>query len=150
VCHSSSGARFGAFLLFPASAAQKPATVIPRTPSFPALRAKGHRPTGTGRFVGKAPKQSAQEALKLDPNSANVWFNLGLALDESGERSEAEVAYRRAVQILPDLVPALTRLARLYTATGRAADARPLWVQIVQLAPSSDAGREAQASLNAP
>lgn len=90
-----------------------------------------------------------REALKLDPDNANVWFNLGLALDESGETGEAEIAYRRALQLLPDLVPALTRLARLYTATGRATDAKPLWQRIVLRAPSSEAEREAQAALNA-
>lgn len=52
-----------------------------------------------------------QHATRLDPNFADAWCNLGNALGLQAKLSEALDAYRRALEIQPDLMWAQSNLA---------------------------------------
>ncbi|MGB8328307.1 MAG: sulfotransferase [Steroidobacteraceae bacterium] len=56
-------------------------------------------------------------ALELNPGYLHAMFNLGGALEESGERDQAIALYQKVVDLDPGYCAALARLAELVTAT---------------------------------
>jgi tetratricopeptide (TPR) repeat protein len=58
------------------------------------------------------------------PGSAEIWFALGLARDDRGDRNEAIAAYSRALDLQPDLRQVRFQRGRAYAYLGDAARAR--------------------------
>jgi tetratricopeptide (TPR) repeat protein len=59
---------------------------------------------------------AAARWVKLQPNSADAWYNRGQALARTDQFEEAIAAYRRALQLAPaDETPALTLLKLLFS-----------------------------------
>jgi tetratricopeptide (TPR) repeat protein len=76
----------------------------------------------------------ASAALKASPNDPQIWTLQGIALSRKGDASGALTAYRRALTLAPDYIPALQGAAQLqYQAGSR--DAVPLLAHLLQLRP---------------
>ena len=66
----------------------------------------------------------ARKAIKLSPNNALAYDQLGVALELQGQTGrETESAYRRSTQLDRDFAPAYAHLARLMRKVGRVAEA---------------------------
>ena len=57
-----------------------------------------------------------QEILKLDPDYAKVYFNLGLVYEEQGDWDKAIAQHRKAIDLNPDDYMVHYNLARAYDA----------------------------------
>ncbi len=66
-----------------------------------------------------------RRVLSERPADAASWYDLGLALEYQDRRSEAEAAYRQALQIDPGLRPAQVGLGRVLRRTRAPAQPRP-------------------------
>jgi tetratricopeptide (TPR) repeat protein len=76
------------------------------------------------------------EMLRANPQSYKVWTLRAVALEQSGKPEEALAAYRHALKLSPDYLPALEGAAQLqYKANS--AQALPLLRHIVVLQPSN-------------
>ena len=64
-----------------------------------------------------------QEAIALDPDFADAWQGLALALNDLGRHPEAIEAGKKLCELTPDDVLAHTTLSRLYQAAGMIAEA---------------------------
>jgi adenylate cyclase len=71
--------------------------------SYTLLALYGFFPPGEAWPSARA---AAEQALKLDPNSAEAHTSLGKLLDESGDWQGAEPSYRRAIELRPSYAPA--------------------------------------------
>lgn len=122
------------------------APVFPAYPAsiLPIDLSKGDAPKGArGRKGGMDKATVALTAYALDPKSAviplreleaqfptvaTVPYNLGLSLEAGGDLAGAEAAYKRALALSPDLVPAWNRLMALQARMSRPQDAlRSAW-----------------------
>ena len=78
----------------------------------------------------------SDELLRNNPKSPRLWTLRAAALDRSGKRSESLAAYRHALSLAPDFLPALEGAAELqYKA--QSDDAIPLLRRIVALQPAN-------------
>ena len=64
-----------------------------------------------------------REALATDPQFADAWHGLGMALSELGRHDEAIEAGKRLCELSPDDTLAHTTLSRFYQAAGRIPEA---------------------------
>ena len=64
-----------------------------------------------------------REALAIDPQFADAWHGLGMALGELGRHDEAIEAGKRLCELSPDDTLAHTTLSRFYQAAGRIPEA---------------------------
>ncbi|MCT7145081.1 tetratricopeptide repeat protein, partial [Salmonella enterica] len=64
--------------------------------------------------------KQAQDAIADRPESH---FDLGLVYVERGDTAAAEQAFRQALKLQPDFVPAYVNLSDMYRAMGREEDA---------------------------
>ncbi|MGE5053345.1 MAG: tetratricopeptide repeat protein [Acidobacteriota bacterium] len=80
--------------------------------------------------------QQIQQALSLDPNSAQLYVQLG-TLQQSGTANvnSAENSFQKALQLDPRFVPAIESLATLYERSGRWTDAETQMRNAIQIAP---------------
>jgi tetratricopeptide (TPR) repeat protein len=79
--------------------------------------------------------QLLQPALQQFPKNAQLWTLQGIALSGQGHNKEALTAFRRALSISPDLLPALEGAAQIeYAASSK--DAIPLLHHLLQLRPN--------------
>ena len=69
------------------------------------------------------------------PDNVQVWGLLGAALEASGDRAEAEKAFRRHVQVDPEDWKSRRTLAQFLMREGRAAEAAREFEKAAQLAP---------------
>ena len=90
-----------------------------------------------------------QQALQLDPSSAEAWFKLGLAFQDSGHPDRAAEAYRRALALRPELAEAETNLGVVLQELGDLEAAKQAYGRAINLMPSAF-GRVAQALTTAP
>jgi tetratricopeptide (TPR) repeat protein len=90
-----------------------------------------------------------QNALQLDPASAEAWFKLGLALQDSRLPDRAEAAYRRALALRPDLAEAQANLGVVLQEQGELEAAKQAYGRAIALMPSAF-GRVAQALTTSP
>ncbi len=65
-------------------------------------------------------------AVKLDPELAEAWVNLGVAWRRTGDVQAAEAAYRQALEVDPSTVTAYQNLAALLHLLGRHREAEDL------------------------
>jgi tetratricopeptide (TPR) repeat protein len=68
-------------------------------------------------------RTSFEAAVKKNPKNYEVLLNLGLACEKLGDKTAAEAAYKKALEIKPDLENASTELSALYEDEGRTDDA---------------------------
>jgi len=64
-----------------------------------------------------------REAIAIDPDFADAWHGLAMALSELGRHDEAIEAGKRLVALSPDDTLAHTSLSRFYQAAGRIPEA---------------------------
>ena len=50
------------------------------------------------------------EAIKLDPNNASLYFNLGVINGEQGNTEKAKEYYKKAIELKPDYFDAYINL----------------------------------------
>ena len=62
---------------------------------------------------------SYQNALQLQPNTPDLWFNLGIALTHINRSDEATKSYQKAIQIKPDFFEAYGNLGTVLQAQGQ-------------------------------
>jgi tetratricopeptide (TPR) repeat protein len=88
-----------------------------------------------------------RDALKTSPNDAQLWTLQGIALSRKGDHTGALAAYRRALTLSPDYIPALEGAAQLrYQAGSR--DAVPLLTRLLRLRPDDPTGHAMLAVLD--
>jgi Flp pilus assembly protein TadD len=75
-----------------------------------------------------------RDALKATPNDAQIWTLQGIALSRKGDTAGALEAYRRALTLSPDYIPALEGAAQLHYQAG-SRDAVPLLTRLLRLRP---------------
>src|SRR5215471_12749391 len=75
-----------------------------------------------------------REALKASPNDVQIWTLQGIALSRKGDNAGALAAYRHALTLRPDYIPALEGAAQLEYQIG-SRDAVPLLTQLLRLRP---------------
>jgi len=75
----------------------------------------------------------ARKALKLRPDLASSWNDLGYSLQRLQRYSEAEAAYNRALLIQREYLPARENLARLYFELGRDDESFREYERVIQL-----------------
>jgi len=68
-------------------------------------------------------------------NTVEMLSNMGVALLSAGRLTDAEAAYRRALEMVPGCIPVLINLAGIMSVTGRPEEAVAIYRQIVALAP---------------
>ncbi len=90
-----------------------------------------------------------QEALRLDPASAEAWFKLGLAFQDSRHPDRAAEAYRRALALRPNLAEAEVNLGVVLQEQGDLTAAKQAYGRAIALMPSAF-GRIAQALTTSP
>jgi spermidine synthase len=99
------------------------------------------RPETAGEAVG-----FAERAVAADPSDSNR-DTLAWSLHRSGRSAEAEKLLRAILDTSPDLQEARFHLASVLRDTGRAAEARPLFEEVVRRAAGNPLGAEAAAEL---
>lgn len=82
------------------------------------------------------------------PNDGASWRLLGRALLDRGQFSDAHAALQKAVSLSSDSVAAWFDLGRVYKAVGQTEKAANCYQTVVQLAPESEYGVQAQAELD--
>jgi Flp pilus assembly protein TadD len=84
--------------------------------------------------------QSLQRSTVLRPSFADTHFNLGLALEQSGDREAALVAHRRAIALSPRLAEAHARVAEILLQRGSSEGAVAAYEQAGAAAPGTNLG----------
>ena len=79
--------------------------------------------------------RSLERALELEPTSADAYRELAHAYDAAGRVAEAEVAYRKAIQLRASDWAAYDSLGVFYNRHGRLGGALPLVQRVVELTP---------------
>ena len=74
-----------------------------------------------------------EEALKEFPDSASLWFALGIAQFDDNKISEAQNAFEKALSIDSRLIPALAYLGAVFVEQARYADAVKIYEQAIGL-----------------
>ena len=62
---------------------------------------------------------SYKNALKLQPNTPDLWFNLGIAQTHIQQLDDAAASYKKAIQIKPDFFEAFGNLGTVLQAQGK-------------------------------
>ena len=78
-----------------------PDLTTPLPESLDACFAQGSERLAAGDAPGA--EAALRRALLLDPTCGEVWANLALALEGSGQWAAAEQAHRRAAALLPEV-----------------------------------------------
>ena len=81
------------------------------------------------------------EALRLKPNFAEAYNNLGAALTDQGRVDEAISHYTAALRLQPRYVKARYNLGMTLARQGRFAEAREHFAEVLRLDPNHAAAR---------
>src|SRR5207247_2320236 len=76
-----------------------------------------------------------QRAIKIEPNDAKAWYNLGTAYGNAGRSADEIAAYQQAIKIKPDFAKAWYNLGVAYGKAGRAADEIAAYQQAIKIKP---------------
>ena len=74
-----------------------------------------------------------EEALKEFPDSASLWFALGIAQFDDNKINEAQKAFEKALTINAKLIPALAYLGAVFVEQTRYNDALKIYEQAIEL-----------------
>jgi len=77
------------------------------------------------------------EALKVSPNNAYLWVNLGGCQFHLGEANDAIISLSKAVKLLPETGPFRGQLAQLLEKQGRLDDAERHFRKLLQIEPDN-------------
>jgi len=80
-----------------------------------------------------------QQAIRLNPSSANAHFELGQVLEQREQVNEAIAEYQETIKADPDKSAAHTRLAALYTKQGQNERAVQEYQEVLRLNPQDPA-----------
>ncbi len=83
---------------------------------------------------------AGRELLMAEASAAErpeAYFNIGVFYAAAGNPTEAEMAYRQAIEIDGDFVPAYVNLAELYRGHGDTAEERRMLVDAIRAAPDN-------------
>ncbi|MFC0410570.1 glycosyltransferase family 4 protein [Roseomonas elaeocarpi] len=80
--------------------------------------------------------------LRVQPDDAAIWIQLGHAMLQQNQLSDARDAYRHASRLRPDDADARVQMGRALRLTGAEAQSIQEFRRALQLAPSKDAYRE--------
>jgi predicted Zn-dependent protease len=94
---------------------------------------------------GRASATLLNSAKKLFPNSARIWFALGVSSLIEEDRPQAEAALRKSLELDPKLDQALVVLGQNYKEAGEWNDLLQTSGRLIQLNPSNPAGYYYQA-----
>lgn len=78
-----------------------------------------------------------QAAIQLEPQAAQAYYNLGVALTQAGKAAEAEEAYRYCLGIVPGYAEAWNNLGILYANLGRIEQAREAFLRAIEQKPGN-------------
>jgi len=78
-----------------------------------------------------------QQAVRLEPDYAEAWNNLGNALSDTGHFADAIAAYRRALAVAPAYADAHYNLAETLALLNDVDGAREHWLAYLQKDPNS-------------
>ena len=81
-------------------------------------------------------------AKKLMPGHPDPRVNLALTLEMAGKVEDALAAYRTALEVYPDYLPAIEGLARLTVMTGKKDERLATWLEAITLRGESREWRE--------
>jgi len=92
--------------------AKRAVAASPNVPQFHDTQGWVHRARGERTLAVAA----LQQAVKLPPPQAEIWYHLGIVLEESGRKQDAVAAYRKALGIdarFAEAADATTRITKL-------------------------------------
>jgi tetratricopeptide (TPR) repeat protein len=78
----------------------------------------------------------AQQAVKLAPQSTDLWFLLGYAARLAGQYSVSIDAFKRGLQLQPKSLQGLSGLAQTYAKAGRSDEAGQLLMRVIEASPN--------------
>lgn len=78
-----------------------------------------------------------EEALKVSPNNAYLWVNLGACQFHMGEANGAIISLTKAVELLPETGPFRGQLAQLLEKQGRLDDAERHFRKLLEIEPDN-------------
>jgi predicted O-linked N-acetylglucosamine transferase (SPINDLY family) len=88
----------------------------------------------TGRGGGL---ERMAQALKIEPEASQLWFNYAKALEQAGRKSEAETAIRKAIGLEPEFFDAQMMLAGMLKRSKRLAEAIGCYRRAAAVRPDS-------------
>ncbi len=88
--------------------------------------------------------EALKEGLSADPFSPSLHFSLGRALQLKGDLFSAIASYEKAVELKPELHPAIKSLALLYEKQGFRRKAIELWERALPVSPDAEARAQAR------
>jgi tetratricopeptide (TPR) repeat protein len=92
----------------------------PEPPATPEMQA-GIKAFDAGNYAEA--RKSFEAAVKKNPKDYTSYYNLGMTCEKLGDKSSAEMAYKSALSIKPELDSAAADLSALYVDEGRIDDA---------------------------
>ena len=81
--------------------------------------------------------ENFESAMKLNPNKAEAYLNLGNALRNKGNLEEAITRYNKAIEIEPGLIDVYSSLGTLFTHADKTKEGIEVYQQGIQIAPDS-------------
>jgi len=78
------------------------------------------------------------DVTRLDPSNANAFYNLGIGHEALREYEEAEVAFRKVIELRMEFAAAHLHLANCLTRTDRVEGAKDALLQAVRIDPAYD------------
>jgi len=78
-----------------------------------------------------------KELLKLLPNNASIYYNLGIIFQDKVQLDDAMTYYMKALQLNPSLVDAYYNLGTVLRDQGRIEDAKTFYQKTIQLDPKN-------------
>src|SRR5512137_471613 len=90
--------------------------------------------------------QAYDQAIRLDSNSTDAWYNKGNALKSQGEYDQAIQAYDQAIRLDPNFAEAWRKKAAAFSASGRYDEAMQAFNEAVNI--SNQKEDEAHKSLS--
>jgi predicted O-linked N-acetylglucosamine transferase (SPINDLY family) len=94
---------------------------------LPALLAQCEAMRRNDQGAAIAPLYQRWLAISQSSSKHVAWFNLGVELSNRGDPSGAEQAYRKALELQPDLIEAQFNLGNSLEAQGRSGETIALW-----------------------
>ena len=88
-----------------------------------------------------------EEAVKIDPNFASAYYNMGNALETEKNNSGALDAYAKAIRISPSMADAYYRIGSIYNREKHSAQASLLLAKSIELSPDAEFAKEAKRQL---